>query len=132
MKFGRNSTTEKSAHLVDLSFPSLLNVHEDLIGVHGAPQRGIDRCQRRFFFPERTQHGSGTDGQYPCRIAHTTGVEAHINDWLLHLKQPSLRAVLKEKAPRAPRCIVAQVALCAAARLAAFDDLIAVTVWTSH
>ncbi len=73
----------KAPHLVNLSFPSLLNVHEDLVWVHGAQQCGINRFQRRFFLPEFTQHGVGADVQHPCRITHTTGIEAYINDLLL-------------------------------------------------
>src|SRR6266571_1574678 len=123
---------DKAPHLVDLSFPGLLNVHNDLSWIYGTQQRGIDRCQRGFFFPERTQHGVGTDAQHPCGIANPTGVEAHVNDLLLHLRQASLIAVLQQKALRGTGSIVAQVALGSAACLAAFDDLIAVTVWTSH
>src|SRR6266851_5062241 len=41
---------DKAPHLVDLRFPSLLNVHKDLGWVYGAQQRAIDRCQCGFFF----------------------------------------------------------------------------------
>ena len=37
---------DKAPHLVDLSFPSLLNVHDDLIGVHGAQQRRASGAKR--------------------------------------------------------------------------------------
>jgi hypothetical protein len=51
---------------------------------------------------------------------------------LLHLRQASLGAVFQQKAPRDTRSMLTQVALCTAARRAAFDHLIAVTGWTSH
>src|SRR6266705_2448116 len=123
---------DKAPHFVDLRFPSLLNVHQDFGWVYGAQQRVVDRFQCGFFFPERTQHSVGTDAQHPCGIAYPTGIAAHINDLLLHLRQASLIAVLQQKALRGTCSIVAQVALGSAACLAAFDDLIAVTVWTSH
>src|SRR6266581_1408083 len=99
--------------------------------LNGYPQRGIDRCQRGFFFPERTQHGVGTDTQRPCGIANPTGVEAHINDLLLDLRQPPLIAVLKQKTLWGTRSILAQITLCAAACLATFNDLIAMTIGTA-
>ena len=75
----------------------MLHVHDDLGWIDGTQQRGMDRCEGGFFFPEHTQHGVGTDAQHLCGIAPPTGVEAHGNDLLLHLRQPPLIAVLKQK-----------------------------------
>ena len=62
---------DKAPHFVDLRFPSLLKVHQDFGWVYGAQQRVVDRFQCSFFFPERTQHGVGTDAQHPCGIVRT-------------------------------------------------------------
>src|SRR5438132_13708207 len=123
---------DKAPHFVDLSFPSLLNVHQDLGWINGTQQRAIDRCQCCFFFPECTQHGVGADTQHPCGIAYPAGIEAHINDLLLHLRQPPLIAVLKQKALRGTCSSLAQITLCSAACRAAFHDLNAVTIRTAH
>jgi hypothetical protein len=43
---------DKAPHLVDLSFPCLLNVHDDFVWVYRAQQCGVDRFQRCFLtFP---------------------------------------------------------------------------------
>src|SRR5262245_28506998 len=52
--------TTNAPHLVHLSCPSVLPVHEDLVRVQGAQGCGVDRCQRYFFLPECTPHGIGT------------------------------------------------------------------------
>src|SRR5262249_22634370 len=80
---------------------------------------------------EFTQYCISTDPEHPCRIANPTGVEAHIDDLLLHLRQTSSVAVIEEKTPCGARSVLAQVALCATTRFAAFDDLLTVTVQTA-
>src|ERR1043166_7382295 len=75
---------DKAPPCIDLRCPSLLNVYQDLGWVYGAQPCAIDRCQCGCFFPERTQHGVGTDAQHPCGIAYPTGIEAPSNDLLLH------------------------------------------------
>jgi len=97
---------DKTPHFIHFGFASLLNVHKHLVWLHGVQQRRIDRFQAGFFLPERAQHGGSTDAQPPCRIAHATGVEAHVNDLLLHLRQSPPVAVLKQKAPRETRSIL--------------------------
>ena len=91
----------------------------------------VDRLQRRFFLLEFTEHGVRTDVQRPCRIPNPAGIEAHIDDELLHLGQAASVAVVEQKTAGGARLILAQVALGAAGGFAAFDNLIAVTVRTS-
>src|SRR5215510_11587387 len=84
-----------------------------------------------FFLLEFTQHCISTDPEHSRRIANPTGVEAHVNDGLLHFRQASSVAVIEEKTPRSAGGVLAQVALCTTACLAAFDDLLTVTVQTA-
>src|SRR6266567_2107250 len=122
---------DKRPHLIHLGFARLLNVHGNLLWVQRTEQRGIHRLQHRFFLLEFTQHCISTDPEHPCRITNSTGVEAHVNDGLLHVRQASSVAVIEEKTPRSARGVLAQVALCTTACLAAFDDLLTVTVQTA-
>src|SRR2546428_622492 len=122
---------DKRPHLIHLGFARLLNVHGNLLWVQRTEQRGIHRLQHRFFLLEFTQHCISTDPEHPCRITNATGVEAHVNDGLLHVRQASSVAVIEEKTPRSTRDVLAQVALGPTACLAAFDDLLTVTVQTA-
>src|SRR5262245_11492760 len=36
---------DTTPHLVALSFPSVLHVHDDLCWIYGTQQRGMDRCE---------------------------------------------------------------------------------------
>src|SRR5215218_7802197 len=56
-----------------------------------------DSSQRRFFLPEFTQHGVGTDTQRSRRIAHPTGIETHVDDHMLDFRQaPAVARVEQE------------------------------------
>ena len=118
----------KRPHLINFRFAGLLNVHNNLFGVQCAQQRCVHRCQQRFFLLEFTEYGVGADPKHPCGIANPTGVEAHINDLVLHLGQTPAVAIVKQKTPLSTRGILAEVTLFSPACFAAFDDLLAVTV----
>src|SRR6266581_2735396 len=121
---------DKRPHLIHLGFPSTLDSHRNVVWVAGAQERGVDRCQRDFFFLELTEHRVRTDPQHPCGIAHATGVETHSNDLVFHLGQPPEVSVVEEKTPRGTRGVLAQVPLGPAACFPAFDDLLTLTMWT--
>ena len=79
---------------------------------------------------ECTQHRGGTDVQRSRCITHATGIEADVNDLLLHLGQTPAIAIVEQKTPCDARGILAQGALGPATSFAAFDDLLAVTMGT--
>jgi hypothetical protein len=84
-----------------------------------------------FLLLEITQHGVRTDPQHARCIVNPTGVETHVNDRVLHLGQTPAVAIVEKKTAIGTRRVLAQVALCAAARFAAFDDLLTVTMRAS-
>jgi hypothetical protein len=53
--------------------------------------------KRRFFLLEFTQHSVGTDMQGSRRITHPAGVETHVDDRLLHLRQAPAIARVEQK-----------------------------------
>src|SRR5713101_1513411 len=122
----------KAPHLVSLCLASALDVHRNLVWLQGTQQRRVDRLEGRFCLPECTEHGVGTDAQPPRCIAHATGIEAHVNDGVLHLGHVAPIAVVEPKTLGDTRRVLAQGALCAAARFATFDDLGALTMWTAN
>src|SRR5215468_8684762 len=64
---------------------------------------GFDRNQwqpsRGTRILEFTEHGVGADPEHPRYIANPTGVETHVNDRLLYLRQAPAVAVVEEKLP---------------------------------
>ena len=102
---------DKRPHLIDFRFARLLNVHDNLFRVQRAQQRGVHRRQQRFFLLEFIEHGVGADPKHPCGIANATGIEAHVNDRVLHLRQAPAVVVVEEKTSPRARGVLAQVAL---------------------
>src|SRR6266446_5513985 len=85
---------DKAPHLIHLGFPSSLNGDSHLFRVYGAKQSRVDRLESHFFLFELTEHGVSTDLEYPRGIADPTGIEAHVNNRLLHLGQAASVAVV--------------------------------------
>jgi hypothetical protein len=122
---------DNAPHVVHLSFPSSLKGSSHLLRVYGANQGRVDCLQHRLFLFELTEHSVRTDLQHARRIAHPIRIEAHGNDVLFHLGHTASVAVLKQNTPPGTGRVLAQVALWAAVRFPAFDDLLAVAVGTS-
>src|SRR2546425_12505382 len=122
---------DKRPHFIDFCFAGLLNVHDNLFRVQRAQQRRVHRRKQRFFLLEFTEYGVGADPEDPCGIANPTGIEAHVDNRVLHLRQAPAVAVVEEKTSRGTCGVLAQVALGPAACFAAFDDLLALTVRTA-
>src|SRR5215471_1426210 len=121
---------DKRPHFIHLRlcFPSALHVPGYLSGVQRAQQSGVHRLQHRGFLLEFTQHGIGTDMQRSRCIAHSTGIKTHVDDHVLDLRQASAVARVEQKTALGTQGVLAEVALGAAGRFAAFDDLITLTV----
>src|SRR5215471_13915698 len=62
------------------------------------------------------------------RIAHPTGIETHVDDRLLDLRQAPAVAIVEQKTALGTAGVLAEVALGASSRFAAFDDLVTLTV----
>jgi hypothetical protein len=125
------SVADKRPHLIHLGFASALDVYGNPLRVQRTQQSGVHRLKPCFILLECTQHRGGTDMQRSRCIAYATGIEAHVDDLLLHLRQTPAVAVVEQKTPCDARGILAQVALGPAARFAAFDDLLTVTMGTA-
>src|SRR2546422_5809185 len=69
--------------------------------------------------------------QGSCRITHPTGIETHVDDHVLDLRQAPAVAVVEEKTAPDTAGVLAEVALSAPGRFAAFDDLVTLTVRTA-
>src|SRR5262249_11578884 len=121
---------DKRPHLIHLRlrFPSALHVPGHLGGVQCAQQSGVHRLQRRGFLLEFTQHGVGTDMQGSRRITHPTGIETHVDDRLFDFRQAPAVTIVEQKTSPDTEGVLAEVALGAPGRFAAFDDLITLTV----
>src|SRR5687768_10175543 len=65
-----------------------------------------------------------------CRIAYSTGIEAHINDQLFDLRRTPSVVVVEQKAVGGARLILAQITLGSACGFAPFDNLITVAMRT--
>src|SRR6266702_4771483 len=122
---------DKRPHLINFCFAGLLNVHDNLFRVQRAQQRRVHRRKQRFFLLEFTEDGVGADPEDPCGIANPTGIEAHVNNRVLDLRQAPAVAVVEEKTSRGTCGVLTQVTLGPAACFAAFDDLFALTVRTA-
>src|SRR5215831_12737716 len=62
------------------------------------------------------------------RITHPTGIETHVDDRLLDVRQAPAVAIVEEKTSPDTAGVLAEVALSAPGRFAAFDDLVTLTV----
>src|SRR5262249_47265852 len=117
---------DKGPHLIHLRlrFPCAFHVPGYLGGVQRAQHSGVHRLQHRFFLLEFTQHGIGTDMQGSRRIAHPTGIETHVDDHVLDLRQAPAIAIVEQKTALGTQGVLAEVALGSSSRFAAFDDLV--------
>jgi hypothetical protein len=70
--------------------------------------------------------------QHPCRIADTATIETHIHDLFFDCRGTSCVEEIKLKAIMRTVGVLALIALLPSFGLAAFDDLVAVTVETPH
>src|SRR5215510_13586273 len=61
-------------------------------------------------------------------ITHPTGIETHVDDRLLDLRQASAVAIVEEETALGTEGVLAEVALGTPGRFAAFDDLVTLTV----
>jgi hypothetical protein len=68
------------------------------------------------------------DAQRSCHIAHPTGIEAHVDDGLLHFRQAPSVAIVEQKTALGTQGVLAQVALGSPGCFPTFDDLITLTV----
>src|SRR2546427_12402848 len=62
------------------------------------------------------------------RITHPTGIETHVDDHVLDLRQAPAVAVVEEKTAPDTEGVLTEVALSAPGCFAAFDDLVTLTV----
>src|SRR5262249_22324066 len=106
---------DERPHLIHLRlrFPRELQVPGHLGGVQRAQHSGVHRLQYRGFLPEFT---------------HPTGIETHVDNHLLDLRQASAVARVEQETPPGTEGVLTEVALGAPGRFAAFDDLVTLTV----
>src|SRR6266581_3342222 len=104
---------DKRPHLIHLClrFASALYVPGYLVWVQRAQQSGV-----------------GTDMQRSRRIADPTGIETHVDDRVLDLRQTPAVAIVEQKTALGTEGVLAQVALCSPGRFPTFDDLVTLTV----
>src|SRR5215467_10691995 len=62
------------------------------------------------------------------RIAHPAGIETHVDDHVLDLRQTPAIAIVEQKTALGTQSVLAEVALGSSGRFAAFDDLVTLTV----
>ncbi len=118
--------------LVFTGYFTVLNVHGHLLRVQRVHQGHFHRLKTLFFLLELSAYSVRTAAQRPGCIAHPTGMEAHVDEELLHLGHTASVGGVEEKTLRGTSLVLAQVALGSAGGFAAFDDLIALAVRTSH
>jgi hypothetical protein len=70
--------------------------------------------------------------QYPCDVADPAAIARHIHDLLFDRRGPSFVEEIRLKALTRTASILALIALLTRCGLAAFDDVIAVTVRTKY
>src|SRR5215813_11548235 len=118
--------SDKRPHLIHLRlrFPRALQVPGHLGWVQRAQHSGVHRLQDRGFLFEFTQHGVGTDMQGSRRIAHPAGIETHVDDHVLDLRQAPPIAIVEQKTALGTEGVLAEVALGSPSCFAAFDDLV--------
>src|SRR5215471_3025849 len=61
------------------------------------------------------------------RIAHPAGIETHVDDHVLDLRQAPAIAIVEQKTALGTQGVLAEVALGSSGRFAAFDDLLTLT-----
>ena len=81
-------------------------------------------------FFQGVHNGGRTDLQHSCRIADPTAIETHIDDLVFDRRSTSFVEKIELKAITRTGGVLALRALSAGFGLAAFDDLVAVTVGT--
>src|SRR5262245_55506749 len=113
-------------------FFSPLDDHVHLVRVQRAEERLMHRGERRLFFFQGVNNSSRTDLQPPCRIAAPTAIETPIDDLVFDRRGTSFVEEIELKAVRRAGGILALIALLTRFGLAAFDDLVTVTVGTKH
>src|SRR5262249_10767383 len=113
-----------------LRFPSAFYVPGHLGGVQRAQHSGVHRLKHGFFLLEFPQHRVGTDMQGSRRIAHPTGIQTHVDNGLLDFRQAPAVAIVEQETALGTQGVLAEVALSASGRFAAFDDLVTLTVRT--
>src|SRR5215510_6607751 len=121
---------DKRPHFIHLRlcFPSALHVPGHLSGVQRTQQRGVHRLQHCCFLLEFSQHSVGTDMQGSRRITYPTGIEAHIDDRLLDLRQAPAIAIVEQETAPGTVVVLTEVALGSPGCFAAFDDLVTLTM----
>src|SRR6516165_8335599 len=121
---------DERPHLIHLRlrFPRALQVPGHLGGVQRAQHSSVHRLQYRGFLPEFPQHGVGTDMQGARRITHPTGIETHVDDHVLDLRQASAVAIVEQETPPGTEGVLTEVALSAPGRFPPFDNLVTLTV----
>src|SRR2546427_4218564 len=119
---------DKRPHLIHLRCARALQVPGHLVWVQRAQQRSVHHLKRRFFLLEFTQHSIGTDRQRSRRSAYPTGIETHVDDRVLDLRQAPAVARVEQKTSLGTQVVLTEGALGAPGRFAAFDDLVTLTV----
>src|SRR2546425_3620616 len=104
---------DKRPHLIHLClrFARALYVPGHFVWVQRAQQSGVHRRKRRFFLLEFTQNSVGTDMQRSRRIAYPTGIETHVDDRLLDLRQAPAVAIVEKKTCLRTQGVLTEVAL---------------------
>ena len=83
-------------------------------------------------FFQGVNNSSRTDLQHPCRIADPAAIETHIDDLVFDRRGTAFVEEIELKAVMRAVGILALIALLTRFGLAAFDDLVVVTVGTKH
>jgi len=92
---------------------------------------GSLRWAQALFF-QCVNDGGRADLQHPCRIADTAAIETHIDDLLFDRRGTSFVEEIQLKAVTRTVGVLALIALLTRFGLAAFDDLVTVTVGTKR
>src|SRR5262245_25550362 len=61
-------------------------------------------------------------------IAHSTGIQTHVDDHVLHFRQAPAVAIVEQETPLGTASVLTEITLGAAGRFAAFDDVVTLTV----
>jgi hypothetical protein len=83
-------------------------------------------------FFQRVNDSGWTDLQHPCRIADTAAIATHLDNLLFDGRGTACVEEIELKAITRTVGVLALRALVARFSLAAFDDVVAVTVRTQH
>src|SRR5215470_701409 len=77
-------------------------------------------------------HRSRANLQHPCHIADTAAIETHVHDLLFNRRGTSFVEEIQLKAITRTGGVLALIALLPNFGLAAFNDLVAMTMGTQH